>query len=277
VRLYKFKENFELNKSSQNNTTSVRISESIFNQQEEKLIVKIEAIHAITTGNYNTYLSKELRGDFEKHTGVYSWTYPYCKPVLTHHNSSDGEPIGRVIEAEYKETSLAGPPVILLTVEISDKDAIEKIQDGRYQTVSIGGYAEHAFCSICGHDWIEDGWGEHWPGHKYDGEIARLEMTGLTFIEVSFVNVPADSYARIVDIEESESGDIETNESYSIKNGKIIKENIQGGNEMELQELQNKYNTLKESYDTKIEKLELFETKIGNIEKERIKKLLNLN
>jgi len=266
VKRLEFKENFKINESKDLKKTKVK--ESFLNDKEDKLTVKIEAIHAITTGNYNTYPAKELRGDVTKRTGAFSWTHPYNKPVLTHHNSYNGEPVGRVIEAKYQESSQAGPPVIVLTVEITDKDAIEKVKDGRYVTVSIGGSAEHAYCSICGNDWLEEGRCEHWPGYEYDGKTATLEMADLTFVEVSFVNVPADSYAKIIDVEESQ-GAKTTEEFYITTNGKAVEENMQGGKEMDLKELQSKYDKLNESYKTKEERVTLLEKQVENIESER--------
>lgn len=269
VRVFEFQENFSLNGSSQKKNDPITITESLFSDNKEKVTVTIEAIHALTTGNYNTYTAKELMGSAEKNTGVHSWTYPYNKPVLTHHNTRSGEPIGRVIKAEYREISTAGPPAIVLTAEITDKDAVEKIKDGRYHTVSVGGRAEHAHCSICNTDWMTDGWCEHWPGEKYDGKTATLILKDITFLEVSFVNTPADSYARIIDSkDDNQNGSVP---SYEARNGRVIKEGQQGGKKMDVdvKDLQEQLENLKEKNKTKENMVKLLEEKLEKVEKER--------
>lgn len=269
VRVFEFQENFSLNDSSQKKNDPITITESLFSDNKEKVTVTIEAIHALTTGNYNTYTAKELMGSAEKNTGVHSWTYPYNKPVLTHHNTRSGEPIGRVIKAEYREISTAGPPAIVLTAEITDKDAVEKIKDGRYHTVSVGGRTEHAHCSICNTDWMTDGWCEHWPGEKYDGKTATLILKDITFLEVSFVNTPADSYARIIDSkDDNQNGSVP---SYEARNGRVIKEGQQGGKKMDVdvKDLQEQLENLKEKNKTKENMVKLLEEKLEKVEKER--------
>jgi len=149
-------------------------------------------------------------------------TASYDKPVLTHHSQHDGEPIGRVIGAEFTQlkdesefdndwrspesgTNL-GSGFITLQAQIGDKDAMEKISDGRYLTVSTGQRTNKAICSVCGEDWLKDsGEGEiceHRPGRYYniDGSSYRCYLvTGpLTYHEVSYVNVPAQPNARTV-------------------------------------------------------------------------------
>ena len=272
MRVLKFNENFTGNKKKQNKKPNegigdFNVTESFWDDDDEVLVVTIEAIHALTTENYNTYLASELRGNIEERTGVYSWTYPYNKPVLTHHNSRRGERVGRVVEAEFTENSTTGKPAIVLTVEILEENAVDKVKDGRYETVSIGGRAEIAECSICGQDWISEGWCEHWPGEEYDGEVCTIKLRNLTFVEVSFVNVPADSYARVIDVDESSGEEKETDENLEIKNGKIQqKENMQGGNKMDPKELQTKVGNLQESVSVKEDKIEALETQNNNLQ-----------
>ncbi|MFW6029009.1 MAG: hypothetical protein ACOCRO_02015 [Halanaerobiales bacterium] len=268
-----------------NKKPSLNITEN-FNNFKDSITVEIEAIHEMTTANYTTYPAKSLRGSEAAKTGAYSWTDPYEKPVLTHHNSYNGEPIGRVVGAEFKNSSQAGPPTILLICEITDKDAIEKVNDGRYKTVSIGGRAGHAYCSICGHDWVEEGYCEHWPGNEYeikDGkkETAHLIMEDLIFDEVSFVNVPADKYAMIIKQAKDEDNSSVVNSADNNTSNQLIIEGIfknsKGGYRMTLEE---KVQILEEKVETKEGKIEVLEGKIGNLEsdnKEIQEKLDNAN
>ena len=271
-RYYKFKNGVSFKESLQmNNNKTFQESEN------ESIIVWIDAIHAMTTANYTTYTARELKGEKKNKTGVYSWTHPYNKPVLTHHKQRSGEPIGRVSKAEFKESSIInGKPCNRLKVKVTDKDAIEKIKDGRYKTVSIGGRAEQAFCSICHQDLINEGMCEHWPGNEYDGETCHVILGDISFIEVSFVNVPADDEAMIINIVDDESSmeGVSHKESFQQsfspnKNTNQSKNTNQGGSQMK--DLKEKYGLLEEKYETKKERVEMLEEKLdkkeGKLEK----------
>ena len=156
------------------------------------VIANLAAIHAGTTKNNTVYGADKLRGSEEDKTGVASWTHPYNKPVLTHHNKH-ADPIGRVQEAHYM--TAGSRPFIKLKVKISDEAAAEKVLDGRYDTVSIGSETDSAVCSICGTDIVKEGFCGHWRGETYEGETAKWILGDLWFNEVSYVNVPADQQA----------------------------------------------------------------------------------
>jgi hypothetical protein len=142
--------------------------------------------------------------------GIKSWTNPYKKPVLTNHNE-DADPIGRVIKAKYTKTSRAvesekyepilkpsdGYGYVDLTLKITDQEAIQKILDGRYETVSVRMSTDHAFCSVCNSDWADGGPCDHTPGKKYEGKLAFITTGDLSYREVSFVNIPADEFAKV--------------------------------------------------------------------------------
>jgi len=158
----------------------------------------------------------------EKHGGC----APYNKPILTHHNHH-GEPIGRVVAAEfvqhwddqrlqkdYQNPATGddnGSGTVQVVGMITDSEAIQKILDGRYNTVSTGQNSNHAYCSICGQDWKQDGICEHRPGKHYeedsDEDVGRLcyIITGpLNYRELSYVNIPANVNAVTVGAELSD-------------------------------------------------------------------------
>lgn len=174
-----------------------------------QLVIRVEAIHEILSRNFVRYTSKNLRGDpnFKLDeqvmpTGVYSWTSPFPKPVLVHHMVHDRDPLGRVVAAEYVRRTRFGPPGIITTAKISDPDAIEKIRDGRYMTVSIGAHPHKLRCSICGEDVSTASFFEphsHVRGQYYEDKLAYVEPEQLWFEEQSFVNAPGDPGAQVVD------------------------------------------------------------------------------
>jgi hypothetical protein len=201
----------------------------------QSLRVDIVATHSgRLTRNHGFYLPQKMRD------GVSSLLDNYGKPILTHHNSHD-DPVGRIIDAKYIDTSMSfardsavdavikdlckpGIPFyksldlvdklsesdllrdpsypglghILITAEITDADAIQKILDKRFLTVSIGASTDRAICSLCKQDWVEEGPCEHTPGKVYDDALAYIIAGKLTYDEASFVNIPADALARIV-------------------------------------------------------------------------------
>jgi hypothetical protein len=171
------------------------LNESAKGKSKRKLIVKMEAIHVGRTKNFTYYTEEGLKA------GLKSWTQPYNKPVLTHHNEYRGEPIGRILSADYSEQTISGRPGLIFTVEITDADAIEKVLDGRYQTVSIGASTDKVTCNICGTDRTEEYCG-HYPGEKYEEQTCHMIVGSTYGREVSYVNTPADENAgnRTVEI-----------------------------------------------------------------------------
>lgn len=166
----------------------------------KKLVLKprIEAIHAGRTRNGNIYPSDKLKGDFKLKSGVYSFLYPYPKPMLKNHDH-ESEPTGRIRNAQFITDSRTNKDAIMIIPEVTDQDTIEKVLDGRYMTVSIGASTDAAICNICGTDILKDGCCGHERGETYDGVECGWIVGNLYFDECSWVNVPADSEAMIID------------------------------------------------------------------------------
>lgn len=164
--------------------------------------------------SYKSFVSTENGGDAE-----------YDKPVMRHHDGGlfggPTDPIGRVRGAKFVALK-AGPAFkndymnpdtpnnggrgsgyILLDLEIADPDAIQKILDGRYSTVSVGFTPNAYYCSICGADQLGEGC-EHIPGRVYKDdetgeELLCYTITGtMRYNEVSFVNFPAAPLATVI-------------------------------------------------------------------------------
>ena len=178
--------------------------------------VRIKAIHAGRTDNHHIFASDKLKGSEELGTGAYSFTKPYNKPMLTHHDTYQ-DPVGRIIAAEYVEDEKGS---IEIEVLVTDLDAIEKVKDGRYNTVSIGCRTNSAKCNVCGTERMEE-WCEHRRGVEYDGIVCGWLLGDLWFHECSFVNVPADKEAQTISWEEVDF------EKYSLNQedaGEVIEE-----------------------------------------------------
>lgn len=198
------------------------------------LFVHIEASHAgIINGNNFFYLPKGMKN------GTKSFVEPFSKPVLVNHDTTL-DPIGRVIASDYVSYEDVITPImdsnypsdviehimdfvvsptftdkkykglghLALDAEITDKEAINKILDKRYLTVSIGGSCQDVTCSKCGtnirkeYDSLSAGNEPendcmHELGKKYsDSEPPLFYIAGdMEFDEISYVSTPADPNA----------------------------------------------------------------------------------
>ncbi len=266
--------------------------EEIEDSTSDRLNVWVVATHADILINNRVY----PRAMLEK--SVKTWLRPYRKPVLVNHNRNS-DPIGRVVHAEFigeevwnsRIVELTGRHVplvegssgaIVLKLEITDAEAIEKIKDGRYHTVSIGGIVEHAYCSVCGADWIEDEPCEHIPGKSYDGKPMYFVTEGLKYTEVSFVSVPADEYAYVIKVGDASAVTVVTdahNERIFIANHNAKKEVLNmPDKDQEIQvpgldELQKAVDALNEKI-TKIEEMVQQVTGIANTVLEKVEAMV---
>ena len=171
----------------------------------DSIMVEIEGIHAapFSTRNYTRYTPKCLRDS------VNSWTQPYRRPLIKHHNEENGEPIGRIVSAEYTtRNTRSGTPALKFTVNVPDEKAKESIQNGLLSTVSIGVIAHDIRCSICGKPILDAERGcenGHKRGVTYtldSGEKATCywDIHEMEAKELSYVDVPSDMYAKTIDI-----------------------------------------------------------------------------
>lgn len=202
---------------------------TILNRDKKtKLKVEIDATHSGVIINNRVYPGMHVKNSyqtfFSKDKGGLS---DYDKPILRHHDL-DKDPIGRVINARYTQLKFGGDfdhdflapakngkpgsGVVTITGIISDPDAIAKIIDSRYLSVSAGHSSPYLLCSTCGESMMEC---EHYPGKTYsedgedkdDGKMCFAITGPLRYHEVSFVNLPASPAAKLVNFEWQDSKD----------------------------------------------------------------------
>lgn len=162
------------------------------------IFVDIEGIHVGPTRNFTWYTKEAL------YDSIPSWTRPYLRPLIMHHNEKDGKIIGRIRAVELLQVSAKSKtPALLFTANVPDPEGKEQIKDGRLNTVSIGAIVHEARCSICGaniaemsKDELENH--EHQRGQKYDGKICYWMIMKMEAKELSYVIVPSDVYAQNV-------------------------------------------------------------------------------
>lgn len=163
----------------------------------DSIMVEIEGIHAapFATRNYTRYTPNCLK------KSVASWTNPYRRPLIKHHNEEDGEIIGRICEAKYiTKNTRSETPALLFTVNIPGEQAKADVKSGLLETTSIGVIAHSVKCSICGQELANGETCEHERGAIYNGETCYWDIHEMEAKELSYVIVPSDMYAKNIDI-----------------------------------------------------------------------------
>lgn len=167
--------------------------------------VDIEGIHAYphATRNYTRYMPKALKDS------IPSWTKPYRRPVIYHHNEENGKTIGRVIDAQYKtKNTLSGTPALVFTANIPGEEDKKAVNNGINTTTSIGVIAHDVRCSICGKPIIDENGCEdgHQRGVVYENpktgenEVCYWDIYSMEAKELSYVIVPSDIYSKNINI-----------------------------------------------------------------------------
>lgn len=161
----------------------------------DSVMVDIEGIHVGPTRNFTWYTEEALK------SSVPTWTKPYQRPLILHHNEKDGKIIGRVLAAHYTDMNTRSKTgALVFTCNVPDDDGKRGVRDGRLKTVSIGVIAHDVRCSICGHVISEYGECEHERGVEYDGNTCYWMIYSMEAKELSYVIVPSDIYAHNIKI-----------------------------------------------------------------------------
>lgn len=182
---------------------------------KDSIIQLIEGIHVGPTRNYNWYMNEALV------SSIPTWTQPYQRPLIMHHNETSGKTIGRILAVEHvTQNTRSGTPALLFTCNVPDKEGKEQILDGRLKTVSIGVIAHDVRCSICGEQIELDEDGNsccgHYKGEEYSGQTCYWQIYKMEAKELSYVIVPSDIYAHnIKTIQASEYQKNHIKESFS--------------------------------------------------------------
>lgn len=171
-------------------------ADSQHNIDPDSIMVDIEGIHGapFVTRNFTRYMPKCLK------KSVPSWTKPYRKPLIKHHNDENGEIIGRICDARYKESgTLSGTPAIEFTVNVPGK-AKEDVKNGLLETTSIGAIAHDVRCSICGQQLAGGEECSHERGVKYGSEVCTWDIYSMEAKELSYVIVPSDIFSKNINV-----------------------------------------------------------------------------
>lgn len=234
---------------------------------DNELIVEIEAVHAYpyVTKNSTRYSYQGLEDSLSE------WTHPYNIPIIMHHNDQDGQIIGRAIDARLGDSErLVGSKALFITAKILDEKAQKDIKSGLLSTVSIGMTGHDVRCSICGQD-LNEGLCEHVRGESYDGQTCCWDFFSMSPIELSYVIVPSDKYAKNIKVyDDGEYEQSSTPSNLSIPQQGETGTNIRANESMDkeklkVQEPETEVKTEVEGKETATE-VEVPETKTSKVE-----------
>lgn len=167
-------------------------------------------------------------------TGYCSFVMPDAKPVIREHRLQGGmfsepdTPMGRMVYAAFKRKTDGLVPAenglpgyhegdghLRLVPAVTDPEAVTRVLGGAYYTVSIGSRVEKIIESISGLDIATlRRQGKELPpferGEWYEIDGKRMlsywRMGEIRAQELSFVNVPSDNHAHVVDPDIGEDG-----------------------------------------------------------------------
>lgn len=216
----------------------------------DSVMVDIEGIHVGPTRNFTWYTEEALK------SSVPTWTKPYQRPLILHHNEKDGKIIGRVLAANYTDVNTRSKTgALVFTCNVPDEDGKRGVRDGRLKTVSIGVIAHDVRCSICGHIISEYGECEHERGVEYDGNVCYWMIYSMEAKELSYVIVPSDIYAHNIKFyspgEKNLSENLKQEGVLKVTKAKEIKESAEGT--VIVEDADKKVEAIVEDADKKVE------------------------
>lgn len=236
IREYLGYDKFDVEFNLKEKSDTVKSSNNVDLISPNSIMVDNEGIHVGPTRNYTRYMESALK------SSIKSWTYPYKKPLIMHHNEKDGKIIGRINSVYYTDVNTrSGTGALVFVTNVPDKDGIEQIEDGRLTTTSVGIIGHDVRCSICGQNIAEEGPCEHERGQVYDKNICYWDIYEMEGKELSYVIVPSDVYTNNVRVyRPSQSTHIK--ESLNLNEGVYSKMD-----EAEIKKLQESVKTLEDS------------------------------
>lgn len=208
----------------------------IDSDREPILKIKVDATHSGVLTNMRVYPGKKVASGytsfFAKDKGG---SAEVDKPVLRHHDSHS-DAIGRIVNAMFTPLKVGqdfemdylnpdkmggrGSGVVTVDAVIVDPDAIKKIVDGRYLSVSAGHHSDGYLCSVCGDSILKC---DHIPGRVYnddgemtsreDGSLCYVITNNMTYDELSFVNMPAQPPAKLINFKWEDCKDYQNKEN----------------------------------------------------------------
>ena len=148
-------------------------------------------------------LGRVLRATYIDQSYQYVQEYPIVKDTIFYNTDAKKrytlfDSIDWIVDNLQPLDEYRGLGYTELGVKITQPEAIRKVFDEEYLTVSVGFDTDQAICSICHQDWAVDDRCEHKMGKMVDKKKAFLISGFMDYHEVSFINFPADPFAGVI-------------------------------------------------------------------------------
>lgn len=206
-----------------NDEALVKLEDGLRHKKEQ--LLTIDASHyAFFNGNGTIYRHDTVQLD------IPSFVRPSPKPIIEGHRPKTSDVFGRVIAADYKltdyydsfsksvnieglnteeyinmckdhliplqrrDSNFNGLSYVQVVGKLDHEDAIKKVLDREFITVSIGAFPKKMICSECLQDQTQR-MCNHYPNRK-SGVFMLAES--LEYDELSFVKKPADPFGKVV-------------------------------------------------------------------------------
>ena len=149
-------------------------------------------------------LGRVLQAKYVDLSYQYADEYPIVKDTIFYNTDAKKrvnlyDSVDWIVDHLMPLEDYRGLGFIELGVKITQPDAIRKVMNDEYLTVSVGFETDQAICSICHTDWAVDDRCEHKMGTKVDKKLGYLISGNFDYHEVSFINFPADPFAGTID------------------------------------------------------------------------------
>jgi hypothetical protein len=184
--------NVDKSDESDEECNSLLNSNEIISEEDNALYLRINAMHE---GTWNfTEISRQA---LEEAASTYKG-----RLVIEGHKWDDPErSIGEVLKASVKFDPELQRYYLEVIAKITKERAIKEVKAGRYKFVSVGASMQ-ARCNICGMT-VSEGC-NHVRGAEYDtqdhGRLLCIKIASdIIFEELSFINVPAARWARVLE------------------------------------------------------------------------------
>ena len=148
-------------------------------------------------------LGRILRAKYVDLSYQYAQDYPIVKSTVFYNTDAKTrfnlfESVDWIVDHLMEFDDYQGLGYIELGLNITNTEAIQKVLNDEYLTVSVGFDTDQAYCSVCHQDWAVDDRCEHKLGARVDGKKAFLISGYFDYHEMSFVNHPADPFAGTI-------------------------------------------------------------------------------
>lgn len=177
-------------------------------------------------------IGRVVQADYINNTDKFVQNDRYLSNLLKFHDKKQDKTldfVNYVIENYDGKDGYQGLGHIRGTLKITDAEAIEKVLDERYLTVSTSMSSDSASCNICGTDWVENGPCEHKRGAIYDDKVCVLIPGNMFYDHLGIVNAPADPHASgfdIMGVELNTQNDSEEKDKYQYQDEYSIAANL---------------------------------------------------